>query len=202
MEEHKPACDCGHDHNHESHPKVFVRWLFSLFFISASFFLIRPFLAKQLQYRASAYLSSELYDEAIRQYKKVVFIDKSNNDAWDWMGYAYECKKNYGRAIDAYKEAVKINPRNKTANFSLGMIYMQQGNIDAAVLYFKIIVAMGQKDESQGAVYMISYYRSALSMLAECYKRLNKKKELGIVLQKMSKLYPEGKSTKSTQVGR
>ena len=72
MEEDQVSCDI---HAHSDNIKPRTKWIFSLIFIPACIFLLRPFITKQIVYRAAAYKASYMYQDAERQYKKAIFID-------------------------------------------------------------------------------------------------------------------------------
>ncbi|MDO9464735.1 MAG: tetratricopeptide repeat protein [bacterium] len=182
--------NCSHENKHERHIKQSTRWLFSLIFISISIFLIKPFMISQLLNRASSYTSYNLYPEAIRQYKKVLIMDKRNNNAWNWLAYSYKNEGYLEEAIQTYKEAIKINPENRVAHFNLGMIFVSKKDYKKAIQCFEQVRISSSKTKIQKAINMASYHKSSLNMLSTCYERLKDFNKAIIVLEELTRYYP------------
>ena len=184
-------CNCGHLDDHESQHGLALKWSLSLIFIALSFIVMRPFIVKQLLFRASSYMTCELFNDAIRSYKKVVFIDKRNVRAWNMLGYGYKSNSDLGKSIYAYQEALKVDPKDKSANFSLGVILASEKKYKEAVPYFEQIIAFGP-DEMGNMIDIISYHKSSLRLLVSCYEVLKEFNKRDNVLEELHRYYPEG----------
>ena len=189
MEKHD-NCSCSHLHDHNRRPGIALRWALSLTFIVLSFIIMRPFIVKQLVSRASSYMTCELFNDAIRSYKKVVFIDKGNVKAWNMLGYGYKSNGDLGKSIYAFRQAIKADPKDKNANFSLGVILASEKKYKEAVPYFEQIIAFGP-DENGQAVDIVSYHKSSLRLLANCYEALKEFNKSDSVLGELHRYYPE-----------
>lgn len=188
--------ECGCCHNHEN--RIFIdpvkKRLFSIIFILLALVALKPFLFSQIFKRGCAYVAYPMYDDAIRQYKKCVFLNNKSDDAWDWLGYAYKGRGDIQKAVETYKDAIRINPDNKKARFSLGMIYAMSKNFNEAAAHFKYIAAMGKEDEA--AIDIVSYHRSSCEMLMTCYERLGDDVELKRAIDMTLSFYPDNKKAK------
>ena len=98
-----------------------TRWVLSLIFIPVCILLIRPPMARQIMYRASAYEASNMNQESIRQYKKALFLDRGNAEGWNGLAAVYKLVGDIDGAISAYKKALEAEPQNRKALYSLGM---------------------------------------------------------------------------------
>jgi tetratricopeptide (TPR) repeat protein len=194
MEIKEPKYTCCHSHENMVFINPVKRLAFSIIFISVALFVLKPFLLGQIFKRGCAYVAYPLYDDAIRQYEKCVFLDKNSDDAWDWLGYAYRCKGDTKKAVEIYKDAIKINPNNRKAHFSLGMIYAISKDFNEAVPHFRYIVAMGKEDEA--TIDLISYHRSSCEMLILCFERLGDTIGLKRAIDMTLKFYPDNKKAR------
>ncbi len=189
MEKHD-SCSCSNLYGHDRQPRIALRWSVSLIFIVLSFIIMRPFIVKQLLSRASSYMTCELFNDAIRSYEKAVFIDKNNVMAWDMLGYGYKSNGDLGKSMSAYRQAIKADPKDKSANFSLGVILASEKKYKEAVPYFEQIIASGPDEKGQ-MIDIVSYHKSSLRLLADCYGALKEFKKRDAVLEELHKYYPE-----------
>lgn len=178
MKEKESYCNCCHSHEHKIFMNPAEKRVISIIFIGVSLIILRPFLFNQIFSRASAYMSYYLYDDAIRQYKKAILLDKYNDDAWDWLGYAYKSKGDSEKELEVYNDAIKVNPNNRKAHFNIGMIYMSNKDYDEAVKHLRYVVAMGKEKKTAASLDAIPYYRSSLRMLVICYEKMGKIDEM------------------------
>ena len=196
---HNTPCECEeHRHLQDSgrQRSFYLKWLFSILFVFVSFYILKPFLVKQLVNRGATYMSYSMYDEAIRQYKKAIFFDKENSDIHTFLAYAYRSKNDIVQAKLAYQKAIKLNPKNKLALLDLGIMYFKEKNYKVAIEYFNSIIELGPEDQKEIAFNLISFHRSALSMLAACHKSLNHIVEEKMTLQKLLRFYPDDQDAK------
>jgi len=189
MEKHE-SCNCSDLYGHDRQPRITLRWSVSLIFIVLSFIIMRSFIVKQLLSRASSYMTCELFNDAIRSYEKAVFIDKNNVMAWDMLGYGYKSNGDLEKSMSAYRQAIKADPKDKSANFSLGVILASKKKYKEAIPYFEQIIASGPDEKGQ-VVGIVSYHKSSLRLLANCYGTLKEFKKRDAVLEELHKYYPE-----------
>jgi len=79
-----------------------------------------------------------MYDEAIRECKEAIKINKPNYaEPYHTLGLIYSAKGLYDDALREQKRAVKINPNYAEAYGSIGVIYLKKGRYDEAVLKFR-----------------------------------------------------------------
>jgi len=190
MKKHSDYCSCNHFHEHIGYPRLTLRWPLSLFFISISFIVMRPFIVRQLTSRASSYMTCESFNDAIRSYKKAVFIDKRNVAAWDMLGYSYKINDDLKNAIYAYREAIKADPKDKSANFSLGVILASEKEYKEAIPYFEKIRALGPQERGP-VIDIVSYHKSSLKLLIVCYEALKEFNKRDSALEELHRYYPE-----------
>jgi len=190
---HNHSCGCTEKHGNNANKagEILPRWLFCILFILCSFYLFRPVIVRQLTNRAVTYISYPLYDEAIREYKKAICLDKSNSSLYAGIAYVYRSKNDIEKAQGAYREAIRLDPGNKAAIFELGMLYFKERNFSEAAKYFHIISDLGADDKKQTALGIVSYHHSALRMLVECYVALKQKDKEQAALQRLFSLYPK-----------
>jgi tetratricopeptide (TPR) repeat protein len=129
-------------------------------------------MADHLIKRADAYYSFGFYDDAIRQYKKAVLLNRADSDAWISLGNSFKAKKEVNKAIAAFREAVKVSPEDKAANFNLGMALAMSRDYNSAIVYFEKVRSFGAESKEQRLFDGFSYYRSSLKMLAICFEKL------------------------------
>ena len=189
MEKHD-YCSCSHLDDHNRRSRLALRWTLSLTFIALSFILMRPFIVKQLLSRASSYMTCELFSDAIRSYKKAVFIDKRNVMAWDMLGYGYKSNGDLEKSIYAYQEALKTDPKDKNANFSLGVILASEKKYKEAIPYLEQIRAFGPQERGL-EIDIVSYHKSSLKLLASCYEALKEFNKRNSALEDLRRYYPE-----------
>ena len=189
MEKHD-YCSCSHLDDHNRRSRLALRWTLSLTFIALSFILMRPFIVKQLLSRASSYMTCELFSDAIRSYKKAVFIDKRNVMAWDMLGYGYKSNGDLEKSIYAYQEALKTDPKDKNANFSLGVILASEKKYKEAIPYLEQIRAFGPRERGL-ELDIVSYHKSSLKLLASCYEALKEFNKRDSALEDLRRYYPE-----------
>jgi tetratricopeptide (TPR) repeat protein len=136
-------------------------------------------------------MTCQLFSDAIRTYKKAVFLERGNADLWGNLGYAYRTSGDLDKAVDAYRVAIKIDPKNKSACLSLGLILMAQEKYKEAIPCFEQIRQLGPESKKGIRVDIPGYYKSALRMLVTCYEALGETKKKQSVLEDFERHYPE-----------
>jgi tetratricopeptide (TPR) repeat protein len=182
----EPKCDCVDGHEHIGPVE---RWLFSVVFLAVVLFFMKPAMVGQLVNRANAYSTFSLHDDAIRQYKKAIILDKTNGYAWIGLGDSLKADGQKEQAIKAYRNAVHIEPKNSTIFFKLGMIYTLDERYDTAAIYFEHARELGPGVKGCRAG-RFSYYKASLDMLALCFERLGKPEKAIEILKEVRQFCP------------
>ncbi|MBN1392971.1 MAG: tetratricopeptide repeat protein [Sedimentisphaerales bacterium] len=186
------------DHNHtncccSSHSKeqtgIARERLYSTVFVIVLIFLTKPFIADQLIKRADAYYCFGLYDDAIRQYQKVLFLNRADSDIWVSLGHSFVAKREINKAIAAFRKAVKIAPEDRAANFNLGMAFVISKDYNSAVAYFEKVRKLGAESEEQLLGGGLSHYKASLKMLVTCLEKLQQFEKAAEVRRELKQAY-------------
>jgi len=189
MEECHEHCD---NHDHTIHMKYKTIWIFSLIFIPVCLFLIRPLVAKQLLYRASAYKASYMYQDSIRQYKKALFIDGDNEDGWIGLADVYKDTENVEEAINSYTKAIEAEPQNRRALYSLGMtLALKKQQYEEAKKRWDKVRELGPESADEKDRYRFSYHRLSLHSLVAYYRRINDPDREAEAQKELNSYYPD-----------
>jgi len=192
MEEHHPSPD------NQTNIRFRSRLIFSLIFIPAVIFLMKPFIARQLLYRGASYAGSGQFQESIKHYKRGLFIDSGNAEGWNDLADVYKSVGDVDEAARAYEEAIKADPRNKKALYSLGMIFgIDKDQYEKAMEYFDQVRKLGPESEAERSKYVISYHILALRALATGYERSNDMDKAISVLEELLKHYPNSEGAEA-----
>jgi tetratricopeptide (TPR) repeat protein len=170
------------------------RWPFSVFFVLVALLVMKPLIIHRLVARAEAYSSYGLYNNAARQCKKAIFLDNSNELAWNVLGSSYKNQGDFDNAVNTYLNAINVKPSNKVAHFRVAMIFALQQRYSRAVPHFEYIRSLGPETREQLDLNSFSYYRSSLEMLSLCYERVGKLNKMQNILDELEKVYPGYKS--------
>lgn len=181
---------CCFEHSHSDGLGIWKKWFISIVFIALCLLLLRPFLAQQMFTRASSYLAYPLHDEAIRMYKKALFIDRNNAQVWSWLGYAYKSKGDTDNAILAYNRSLALDPNLKDSLSELGMLYLVKKDYKKALPYFERIRNMGPEAKDSLGLNILNYHRGSLGMLRKCYSALGDTQKEKEILEEMKHYYP------------
>jgi tetratricopeptide (TPR) repeat protein len=183
--------NCSYGHAPKIQYRLWQRWLLIVCVVVISFVAIKPLIIQQLLSRASSYRACGLSGDAIRIYKKAIFLDHRNATLWDGLGYVYQRSGNFDEAADAYRNAIKIDPKNKNACLSLGLVLMIQEKYREAVPYFEQIRLLGPESKKDLEVNILAYHQSALRMLVKCYEVLGEIKKKEEALKDFAHYYPQ-----------
>ncbi len=74
---------------------------------------------------------------AVPLFEAVVAKDKSNADAFNWLGYARRNAGNYEAAFAAYNQALALDPRHRGAHEYIGEAYLKVNNLAKAEEHLK-----------------------------------------------------------------
>ncbi len=103
--------------------KPVTRWSLSIVFVVLALFALKPVIINRLIARAEAYSSYNMFNNAERECRKVIFLDGGNISAWNILGDSYNSQGDITTAVNTYLTALNVNPANKVAHFRLGKIF-------------------------------------------------------------------------------
>jgi tetratricopeptide (TPR) repeat protein len=99
-----------------------------------------------------------LYEEAIKEHRRVVLEEPENALAHYHLGYAYGQVGTHTREVEEYKRAVDLGLAREDLFYNLGMAYGEVGDLDQAEEAFRQAVAMAPTDgENRRALGMVYY---------------------------------------------
>ncbi len=173
--------------------KPAYRWSLSVIFILLALFALKPLIVNRIVARAEAYSSYGLYNNAVRESKKALFLDGANTRAWNALGSAYKSKGDFDNSVNTYLNAVNVDPANKIAHFRVAMIFALSQNYNRAIPHFEYIRFLGPEPSEKIKTEAFSFYRSSLEMLALCYERTGNSDKLQKVLEDLARTYPDYK---------
>ena len=183
-------CACCHEHGKSFFP-YFVRLSISITLVSLSLLILRPVLAQQIFNRASSYMAVPICKDAIRLYKKGIFIDRNNALAWGWLAYAYRSDNDSRGAISAYKRSLELDPYLKTSLLEIGILYILAKDYNNAITYLNRLEKIGPEHKTNTQLDIINYHRSSLKLLKECYAKSNDPRNELEIDKKIKSFYPD-----------
>lgn len=78
-------------------------------------------------------LSANQLDDAIKQYKKALFVEPKFAEAWCNLASVYGMKSEYNNALSAFNKALAIDPQYGKAMFGKAVTLKNLGKLDAAM---------------------------------------------------------------------
>jgi len=177
--------------------KKSTRWLIALITVSSSLYLLKPFITSQVINRGSGYLNFGRYRDAVREYKKAIFLNPNIMFTWNWLGYAYSQMGKSEKAIETYKKAVQINPLDIIAYHELGMGRLLKKDFKGAKPFFQKASTIGPEHKKIIGDNYTFYYISSLRCLAICCEKLGEIRCSIKNSKKILKYYPEDKIEKN-----
>lgn len=92
-------------------------------------------------------LAQNLLDEAIKNYKKAVFVEPKFAEAWVNLGNAYGLKSEYNNALSAFDKAIAIDPVYGKALYGKAISLRNLGNLEEAMEIANTILRLYDADE-------------------------------------------------------
>ena len=92
-------------------------------------------------------LAQNSLDEAIKNYKKAVFVEPKFAEAWVNLGNAYGLKSEYNNALSAFDKAIAIDPVYGKALYGKAITLRNLGNLKAAMEIANTILRLYDADE-------------------------------------------------------
>lgn len=89
------------------------------------------------------YLDRSRHEEAIKEFKKAIYIKPDYAETYNGLGVCYDWKGDYAAASDAYRMALKLNPNLPYVHNNLGQSYILQGKNREAIDSLTQAIALG-----------------------------------------------------------
>jgi tetratricopeptide (TPR) repeat protein len=167
------------------------RWSISIIIVLAILFALKPLIINHILVRAEAYASYGLYNNSVRECKKVLFFDPKNERAWDTLGSSYKCQEDLDNAVYTYLNALNIDPTNRIAHFRVAMIFALEKKYNQAIPHFEKVRSFGLESPDILAYDGFSCYRASLEMLSLCYEKTARFNRQQGVVEELAKTYPD-----------
>ncbi|MEW5802153.1 MAG: sulfatase-like hydrolase/transferase [bacterium] len=122
------------------------------------------------------YLGKQKFEEAIKEFQKVIKKDPGNIDAFTCLGAVYQAMGQTGKAIEAYRQAVSLGPDHLDNLVQLGTLYMSNGQDEEGKSAFERALALNPKSRE---VYLnLGMYYIGKENWAEAKTQLEKALEM------------------------
>jgi len=146
----------------QRHFKYSVTFLFLIFFLYL-FLGIRYFAGASPENRslilAKKYQWDEKYNQAMREWERVVATYPYYAWAYQPLGYCYLREKRYDKAMEVIKEAIKLHP-NAWGNYHLlGATYYEKGDYDKAIGALKQAIKLAPQEGSNYHLLEACYHK-------------------------------------------
>ena len=80
----------------------------------------------------AALIEAGRYSEAIPLMHKVVAVEPSNADAYNYLGFSHRKLGDKAKALEFYQMALTLKPKHRGANEYLGELYLEMGDLARA----------------------------------------------------------------------
>jgi len=87
------------------------------------------------------YVLLDDYGDAIKWLEKAVTFDRTNKDAWYYLGRSYYTKARFDDARKAFETVLSLDSHNVKAENNLGLIFESSGNPSAAMEAYRRAIA-------------------------------------------------------------
>ena len=162
LEEHKGQ------YKYSEHHYYFVKGELSFLFLSGEDKLSEYYYTEAIRLkfdyavafnnRGIAYGEQGKYEEAIKDFNKVIRIEPKNAGAYSNRGRAYSEQGKYVEAIKDYTEAIRIKPELAEAYYNRGRAYSEQEKYEEAIRDFTEAIRLKSDDadayNNRGLVYL------------------------------------------------
>lgn len=93
------------------------------------------------------YMKQEKYDQATREFQRVLQIDPNNVVAHNELGRSYYQMGKPKEAISSYQEAIRMAPNYLDAHYNLAFAYMKEGSKGLAATQFKKVIEISPQSQ-------------------------------------------------------
>ena len=132
-----------------------------------------------LYFRGICYERTKQWDEAVKDFKRVLEIDPDNADALNYLGYTWvDRNENLNEAFEMIEKAVELQPRSGAIVDSLGWAHYKLGRYGEA------------KDHLERAVELTPNSATIIDHLGDVYWKLGRFREAGYQWQRALEFDP------------
>ncbi len=111
-----------------------------------------------------AFLLTEMYDEAMREFKHIVEMDKTNTTANFYIGLIYFRTGNYEEALKAFEEILKLGVNNVALFNNIALTLEKLENFERADEFYERGIKLNPENAKLLANYgILSYFQNLLS---------------------------------------
>lgn len=114
-----------------------------------------------------AFLLTEMYEEALREFKHIIQIDRTNTKAFFYLGMINFRLARYDEAQASFEEILKLGVTNVALMNNLALVYERRGVYDKAEEYYERAVKIEPESAKLLANYGIVSYKQNLLTDAE-----------------------------------
>lgn len=100
------------------------------------------------------YVLLDDYPDAIHWLAKAVAFDKTNKDAWYYLGRAYYTRSQLRQAENAFETALQLDPRDAKAENGLGLVFESSAQPDAAIEAYQKAIAWDEDNRKTEQPYV------------------------------------------------
>jgi len=142
-----------------------------------------------------SYFEKDQYDNAIKEFEKVLQIQPINAEAHYYLGRCYHSKERYDKAIPHLKKAIQIQPSNADAHYYLARCYHFTTKFDEAIEEFKKVIQMRPNDFSSHELLGASYQFKKMydSAIRELKKAIEIQPDIATAHARLGSCYYEKK---------
>jgi len=102
---------------------------------------ITPPTADDLKIVGLDYVLLDDYADAIKWLEKAVALDRTDKDAWYYLGRAYYTKARLEEARKAFLKVLNLDPHDARAEDNLGLVFESSGQAQAAIEAYRKAIA-------------------------------------------------------------
>ncbi|MFO8061705.1 MAG: tetratricopeptide repeat protein [bacterium] len=118
-----------------------------------------------------AFLFTEMYEEALREFKQIVQIDKTNTTANFYIGMIYFRTSRYKQALSAFENLLKLGVDNVALLNNTALTLEKLGNHERAEEFYDRAIKMDPENSKLLANYgILSYFENLLTEAEERLK--------------------------------
>jgi tetratricopeptide (TPR) repeat protein len=142
------------------------------------------------------------FDAAIRNFQKVIELNKDNDAALYELGNLYSQKKNFADAVYSYEQASKLKPQNEWYLMSLAKALENTNNFKSAQSYYEKILELNpEKIEVYFDLASVKLYQNDFKGAIKTYDELEKKIGINdeLIVQKQKIWLKLGKVDKAAE---
>jgi len=87
-------------------------------------------------------IRNEKYDEAIKEFSKLVAADPNSSNAYYNIGFAYDAKGDLAKAIANFSKAIELDPAFTDAYYNRAFAYYKKGDLKNSLADYGKVIAL------------------------------------------------------------